>query len=87
VALDTIDAINDNVTFDPGTFVSTIWDAPIIAQDINVLDTSIIGDTSMNVEFSVPRNSADIGTGHEGDVVIQVSQDNLIAVASGFSVL
>ncbi|WP_140157914.1 BapA/Bap/LapF family prefix-like domain-containing protein [Acinetobacter pittii] len=87
VALDTIDAINDNVTFDPGPFVSTIWDAPIIAQDINVLDTSIIGDTSMNVEFSVPRNSADIGTGHEGDVVIQVSQDNLIAVASGFSVL
>ncbi|UKD30210.1 Ig-like domain-containing protein [Acinetobacter baumannii] len=85
--VNTIDAINDNVTFDPGTFVSTIWDAPIIAQDINVLDTSIIGDTSMNVEFSVPRNSADIGTGHEGDVVIQVSQDNLIAVASGFSVL
>ncbi|XZW60352.1 Ig-like domain-containing protein [Acinetobacter baumannii] len=89
VTVDTaaVDAINDNVTFDPGTFVSTIWDAPIIAQDINVLDTSIIGDTSMNVEFSVPRNSADIGTGHEGDVVIQVSQDNLIAVASGFSVL
>ncbi|EHU3039717.1 BapA prefix-like domain-containing protein [Acinetobacter baumannii] len=85
--VNTIDAINDNVTLDPGTFVSTIWDAPIIAQDINVLDTSIIGDTSMNVEFSVPRNSADIGTGHEGDVVIQVSQDNLIAVASGFSVL
>ncbi|SSV63086.1 putative hemagglutinin/hemolysin-like protein [Acinetobacter baumannii] len=85
--VNTIDAINDNVTFDPGTFVSTIWDAPIIAQDINVLDTSIIGDTSMNVEFSVPRNSADIGTGHEGDVIIQVSQDNLIAVASGFSVL
>ncbi|SSV59058.1 Ig-like domain-containing protein [Acinetobacter baumannii] len=85
--VNTIDAINDNVTFDPGTFVNTIWDAPIIAQDINVLDTSIIGDTSMNVEFSVPRNSADIGTGHEGDVVIQVSQDNLIAVASGFSVL
>ncbi|MFX6423951.1 Ig-like domain-containing protein, partial [Acinetobacter baumannii] len=89
VTVDTaaVDAINDNVTFDPGTFVSTIWGAPIIAQDINVLDTSIIGDTSMNVEFSVPRNSADIGTGHEGDVVIQVSQDNLIAVASGFSVL
>ncbi len=87
LVIDTIDAINDNVTFDPGTFVSTIWGAPIIAQDINVLDTSIIGDTSMNVEFSVPRNSADIGTGHEGDVVIQVSQDNLIAVASGFSVL
>ncbi|MDU7369018.1 MAG: Ig-like domain-containing protein, partial [Acinetobacter baumannii] len=65
-----------------------MWNKPLeIAQDINVLDTSIIGDTSMNVEFSVPRNSADIGTGHEGDVVIQVSQDNLIAVASGFSVL
>ncbi|WP_327436672.1 VCBS domain-containing protein, partial [Acinetobacter junii] len=87
VALDTIDAINDNVTFDPGEFLSTPWAEPIIAQNINVLDTSIIGDSSTNVEFSVPRNSADIGTGHEGDVVIQVSQDNLIAVASGFSVL
>ncbi|MDO7535341.1 Ig-like domain-containing protein, partial [Acinetobacter pittii] len=87
LVIDTIDAINDNVTFDPGPFVSTIWDAPIIAQDINVLDTSIIGDSSTNVLFSVPRDNTNIGTGHEGDVVIQVSQDNLIAVASGFSVL
>jgi len=87
LVIDTIDAINDNVTFDPGTFVSTPWDAPITAQDINVLDTSIIGDSSTNVLFSVPRDNTNIGTGHEGDVVIQVSQDNLIAVASGFSVL
>nr|WP_165382234.1 VCBS domain-containing protein [Acinetobacter pittii] len=68
-------------------FVSTPWVAPITAQDINVLDTSIIGDSSTNVLFSVPRDNTNIGTGHEGDVVIQVSQDNLIAVASGFSVL
>uniref|UniRef100_UPI0031CDC583 Ig-like domain-containing protein n=1 Tax=Acinetobacter sp. TaxID=472 RepID=UPI0031CDC583 len=53
----------------------------------SIIDVSVTGNNTSSVGFAIPQNSANAGKGYEGDVVITVSHDDLVAVAGGINVL
>ncbi|MFU8928167.1 Ig-like domain-containing protein, partial [Acinetobacter puyangensis] len=82
-----VDAQNDEITFDFGQQLQEDWDAAIVDNDVTVIDLLAGFDSSTEgVDFSVPNDSTNESTGRIGDVVITVTQDNLVALAPGFSV-
>ena len=85
-AVTLLDAIDDEIELDLGSIETSPWDEVKEVSELAVIDLGLINIDAAGLEFSVPNKVSDQGKGHTGNVTITVSQSDLVAVASGFSV-
>ncbi|MCO8074937.1 beta strand repeat-containing protein [Acinetobacter lwoffii] len=87
VIIDSINAQDDTIDLELGSQIAEIWDEPINEEDVDVIDSNLlINSDTAGVDFTVPKSSLNGDQNRTGDVVITVTQENLLAVASGYRV-
>ena len=84
--LDPLLAKNDFNTVDFGLESVAVWDDIINAHDTKVIELLSSNTESLGVEFTLPKNG-DSTIDYSSDVLITIQQQDLLSVATGFSVI
>ncbi|AXQ22013.1 type I secretion C-terminal target domain-containing protein [Acinetobacter wuhouensis] len=84
--LDPLLAKNDFNTVDFGLESVAVWDDIINAHDTKVIELLSSNTESSGVEFTLPKNG-DSTIDYSSDVLITIQQQDLLSVATGFSVI